>query len=230
MSDNHSTESTPETITLKDGASFSVLFSYREMNESEWGKFCESITKTEDIIQPIVVDDQSPTTGIIDGYHRLKRSAELGLSGQELAEAGKFDIRRGLSREEKERLARDLNEHRRHLTFEERRELAKQRARRVKEKRGQGKSYREIAKEEGISFEQARKDDNQPNKDSRECATTSSRARKNTEHEKKFFSRKEIKERFLSFLKGLGEGVDRELVMDIIQPLANRWKERRPIS
>ncbi|CAD6553487.1 ParB N-terminal domain-containing protein [Paraburkholderia metrosideri] len=60
---------------------------------------------------PIVVDENG---AIIDGHHRAKLAAELGIECPR-------EVRKGLSEEQKMTLARRLNADRRHLTEEERR-------------------------------------------------------------------------------------------------------------
>jgi ParB-like chromosome segregation protein Spo0J len=64
------------------------------------------------VVVPVVVDEDN---GIIDGINRLEIAAKLGLDDVPL------DMRKGLTAEEKKDLAVSLNEHRRHLTPEDRR-------------------------------------------------------------------------------------------------------------
>jgi hypothetical protein len=87
----------------------------------------------------------------MDGANRLRIASEFDL-------AVPFEIHRGLSGEEKEQLALDLNVDRRHISPEERTKARAERMKRVHDKVEAGQSRREVAKEEGISESQVRLD------------------------------------------------------------------------
>lgn len=87
----------------------------------------------------VVVDDQ-PLPWIIDGIHRCRIAEELGL----VPPAIKIEVKAGLSNEEKESLALELNALRRQLTAEKRQAAA------IKLK-GENRSTREIAEKLGVS-------------------------------------------------------------------------------
>lgn len=90
---------------------------------------------------PIEVDEEG---NILDGYHREKICRELGINCPK-------NVRAGLSEEEKIEFAIRINLNRRHLTVEQRREMAK------KLKEG-GWSYRKIGEALGVDKETVRKD------------------------------------------------------------------------
>lgn len=94
------------------------------------------------IVVPVIIDEHK---NVLDGGHRLRIAAELEL------EDIPIEIRPGLSDDEKQQLAWDLNAHRRHMTREQRRELA------VK-LRQQGESQRAIAEKLGVSQDTVRND------------------------------------------------------------------------
>ncbi len=94
------------------------------------------------ILIPIIIDEHK---NIIDGQHRLSIAKELGLSDIP------FDIRIGLSEDEKQQLAIDLNLHRRHLSKEQRKEWSEK----LKQ---QGFSNRIIADKLGVSEPTVRRD------------------------------------------------------------------------
>lgn len=103
------------------------------------------------ILVSIVIDENYV---VIDGIHRLKVAQELGLKQIP------FQIRPGLSEQEKWDLARDLNLHRRHLTQEQitlivqdNREKLPQMALKLRQ---QGNSLRQIGEELGISHQQVK--------------------------------------------------------------------------
>lgn len=83
------------------------------------------------IVVPVLLDE---TGAVLDGHHRLRVAAELGL------EAVPFEVRAGLDDAEREALAYGLNLHRRHLTPEVLRAL-----------RARGWSYRKIAETACVS-------------------------------------------------------------------------------
>jgi ParB-like chromosome segregation protein Spo0J len=79
----------------------------------EYEALRESIRKYG-VIQPVIVDE---TGTIIDGYHRVKVCHELGIEYP-------TRVMKGLSEEEKENLSVSLNIKRRHLTKDQKKELA----------------------------------------------------------------------------------------------------------
>ncbi len=85
---------------------------------------------------------------VIDGLHRLRVAAELGL---DLAQVPLNILDQATSVKEQKALAWSLNADRRHLTKE-------QRQARALELRKQGLSYRAIGEQLGVSHEAARKD------------------------------------------------------------------------
>jgi ParB-like chromosome segregation protein Spo0J len=66
------------------------------------------------VIQPVIVDEKGT---VIDGYHRVKVCKELGIKHP-------TRVMEGLSEEEKENLSVSLNIKRRHLTKDQKKELA----------------------------------------------------------------------------------------------------------
>ncbi len=87
------------------------------------------------IIVPVVLDELG---NVIDGQHRLKIAAELGLLDIP------FEIRPGMTDGEKESLAWDLNAHRRQMTTEQRQAY-------VLAMRQKGMSYRAIGDRLGVN-------------------------------------------------------------------------------
>ena len=96
-----------------DGKVYTVLFEYLfpSLTAEERAGLEDDIQKNG-VLVPVVVDEDN---GIIDGINRLEIAAKLGLDDVPL------DMRKGLTAEEKKDLAVSLNEHRRHLTPEDRR-------------------------------------------------------------------------------------------------------------
>jgi site-specific DNA-methyltransferase (adenine-specific) len=86
------------------------------------------------IVVPVVIDEQG---NVIDGQHRLRIAADLGLVDVPM------DIRPGLVDSEREALALDLNLHRRHLSTEQRDKV-------IVWRRQKGESYRQIAEAVGV--------------------------------------------------------------------------------
>lgn len=104
-----------KTITIK-GLEFVVgryARGLRDLSETEAQELRDDI-KGRGVIVPVIVDE---ARAVIDGQHRLAYAAELGVEAR-------FEIRPGLTEEQKEALAWDLNAKRRHLTREERRQRA----------------------------------------------------------------------------------------------------------
>jgi ParB-like chromosome segregation protein Spo0J len=89
----------------------------RALTESEYNELKESIIQSGVIIS-IVLDEDG---NILDGYHRKQICDELGITDYPV------DIQKGLSEEEKISLAYKLNEARRQLTPEEKRQEIKRR-------------------------------------------------------------------------------------------------------
>lgn len=87
------------------------------------------------IVVPVVIDEQG---NVIDGQHRLRIAADLGLVDVPM------DIRPGLVDSEREALALDLNLHRRHLSTEQRDKV-------IVWRRQKGESMRQIAEAVGVS-------------------------------------------------------------------------------
>jgi ParB-like chromosome segregation protein Spo0J len=79
----------------------------------EYEALRESIRKYG-VIQPVIVDENG---AVIDGYHRVKICEELGIEYP-------TKVLEGLSEEEKENLSVSLNIKRRHLTKDQKKELA----------------------------------------------------------------------------------------------------------
>lgn len=88
------------------------------------------------IIVPVVLDELG---NVIDGQHRLKIAAELGLLDIP------FEIRPGMVNSEKEALAWDLNAHRRHLSQAQKRDVLARILLRMPEQ-----SNRQIARQAGV--------------------------------------------------------------------------------
>ena len=103
------------------------------------------------ILVPIIVDENYV---VIDGIHRLQIAQELGFKQIP------FQIRPGLSEEEKWELAQDLNLHRRHLTQEQITQIVQDNREKLPQMalmlRQQGKSLRQIGEELGISHQHAK--------------------------------------------------------------------------
>jgi ParB-like chromosome segregation protein Spo0J len=83
------------------------------LNLDEYEALRESIRKYG-VIQPVIVDESGV---VIDGYHRAKVCKELGIDYP-------TRVIEGLSEEEKENLSVSLNIKRRHLTKDQKKELA----------------------------------------------------------------------------------------------------------
>jgi ParB-like chromosome segregation protein Spo0J len=140
------------TITYR-GRTFTVPFRslFHALSAQEREGLRASIRKFG-ITHKVIHDEDD---GLIDGDHRLQIAVEEGVSVP-------FELRAGLTYEEKLSLAKSLNEDRRHLTAAARKEANAQaeklRKARVAEAREQGKSLRTIAKEEGVSHVQVIRD------------------------------------------------------------------------
>jgi hypothetical protein len=94
------------------------------------------------IIVPVVLDERN---NVIDGQHRVRIAAELGLTSVPV------EIKSGLDLKEELSLAWDLNAHRRHMTKEHRQEWAAK-------LREQGMSYRQIGQKLGVDHKTVRAD------------------------------------------------------------------------
>ena len=79
----------------------------------EYEALRESI-REKGVIEAVITDENG---NIIDGHHRVKACAELGIEYP-------TRVIEGLSEEEKQDLSLELNMHRRHLTKEQKKELA----------------------------------------------------------------------------------------------------------
>jgi hypothetical protein len=124
--------------------SFTLLFPdlLRPLSADERGRLRDSIQARGKVVVPVVVDEDD---GVIDGGNRVILAAEMGLAEVPV------DVHPGLTHEQKRDLAMSLNEDRRHLSAEDRRELALR-------LRQQGKSYREIGDRLGIGKSTAQRD------------------------------------------------------------------------
>jgi ParB-like chromosome segregation protein Spo0J len=124
--------------------SFTLLFPdlLRPLSADERTRLRDSIQARGKVVVPVVVDEHD---GVIDGGNRVILAAELGLAEVPV------DVHPGLTQEQKRDLALSLNEDRRHLSPEDRRELALR-------LRQEGKSYREIGDRLGIGKSTAQRD------------------------------------------------------------------------
>lgn len=95
------------------------------------------------IVVPVIIDESN---NILDGNHRILIAIELGILN-----TVKFEIKPGLNETEKRYLAYDLNLHRRHLTAEQRRQVALQ-------MHQDGMSYRRIGDKLGVGEATVRRD------------------------------------------------------------------------
>ena len=127
---------------------------FRPLTPAERGALRESVAK-DGIRSPVFTYD-SPTHGpaVIDGLNRLDTAAELGIPPEAIPVT---DLGR-ISDEAAERLARDLNVARRHLTPEEQQAARVSRVKRVAELRSEGASIRVIAARVGVTKSQAERD------------------------------------------------------------------------
>ena len=107
------------------------------------------------IVVPVVIDEQR---NVIDGQHRLRIAADLGLVDVPM------DIRPGLVDSEREALALDLNLHRRHLSKDQLEKV-------IIWRRQKGESYRAIAQAVGVSEATARRDVSTESNDAVELPT-----------------------------------------------------------
>ena len=115
---------------------------------SEYGILKQDIQK-RGVLVPIIVDENYV---VIDGIHRLQIAQELRFKQIP------FQIRPGLSEEEKWELAQDLNLHRRHLTQEQITQIVQENRGKLPQMaitlRQQGNSLRQIGEKLGISHQQ----------------------------------------------------------------------------
>lgn len=126
--------------------SFAILYPdlLRPLTEVESLELRKSIDASG-VQVPVILDEGD---GIIDGIHRLRLAAELGLDDVP------FVVRSGLADDEKRELARSLNVDRRQLTPEE---AGDQRRQRIADRRRAGESVRSIAESEGVSKSQVQR-------------------------------------------------------------------------
>lgn len=126
-----------ESIEI-DGKLFGLPFAdtLPALTEMEYAALVEDV-RGRGVLVPIVIDENSD---VIDGQHRLRAAAAVGLSIKDIP----FDIRIGLSDDEKLELGEDLNLHRRHLSKDQLTVV-------IFNKRKRGKSLRQIAAETGVS-------------------------------------------------------------------------------
>lgn len=123
-------------VTIGD-MTFSIPFAdlLPPLTEQQYAELKDDIAE-RGIVVPIIVGKDNR---VIDGQHRMKIAAELGLSLNQVPR----EAQPGLSDDQEHDLCIDLNMHRRQLTAEERQSA-------VLRLRGQGKSYREIGEVLGI--------------------------------------------------------------------------------
>ena len=140
---------TEDVPVIKIGnATFRLIFHdlYRPLTEGEYAGLKDSIER-HGIRQDItVVSHGNLVFDVIDGAHRLKAAAELGYKLERIPKKETIG-----TPDELRDLAETLNEDRRQLTVEERRE-------RALKLRQQGQSYRQIGEALGVSQETARAD------------------------------------------------------------------------
>lgn len=132
-----------QTYTIGQNT-YTVLFPdlIRPLTPVEREELKESIRQRGRVMVAVVVDEDY---GIIDGINRIAVASELGI------DRVPFEIRTGLTWEEKRALALELNDVRRQQT---RREIILNRRKRIKrvtEKRLAGESEYKIAQDEGVS-------------------------------------------------------------------------------
>ncbi len=130
-----------ETITIGE-IEFKLLCSgiLPRLGEAENERLNESIAETG-VQVPILVDEDY---NVIDGEHRLRAAAKNN------AKSIPFDVRPGLTDEEKMQLMLDLNLNRRHLS-------AKQLDQLIVKFRSEGRSLRQIGENLGISYSTVRR-------------------------------------------------------------------------
>lgn len=143
---------TNDTFTIGK-RTFTILFPdlLRPLSDRERRDLRSSMA-LHGVQSPVLVDEEN---GVIDGGHRVMMSVSLGL--------GTIPIKRvrGLSLDEKARLAMSLNCDRRHLDLKEKKRVHKEyseRVARVVKARQHGASTRAIAAAEGISHVQVQND------------------------------------------------------------------------
>jgi hypothetical protein len=142
----------PRTITFR-GRTFTILFPdlLPPLTDKEFQRLKKSIEEKRGVLVAVVIDEHD---GVIDGQNRLQIAHDLYLP----EEAVPFDPRPGLTLEQKRELALDLNEHRRHLTLAQQKELREKRILLVAKMAQEGKSTRDIAKETNVSQTQVQQD------------------------------------------------------------------------
>jgi N6-adenosine-specific RNA methylase IME4/ParB-like chromosome segregation protein Spo0J len=120
------------------GQTFTILFPdlLRQLTDGERSGLRADIEARGEVVVPVVVDER---LGVIDGGNRLTIAGELGFNDVPI------ELRPGLSLDEKRALALALNEHRRHLSQGEKRDLI---ARRLKS--SPEKSNNSIAEDVGV--------------------------------------------------------------------------------
>ena len=135
-------EKNVETIEIEK-CEFKLLYSSElpALTYEEFEQLCNDIA-LRGVLVSIIIDEYN---NVIDGVHRLKAAAKQGYKDIP------FQIRPGLTEEEKMQLARDLNLHRRHLSHEQIQQF-------VLKLRKEGKSLRQIGDEIGVSHEKVRKE------------------------------------------------------------------------
>src|SRR5262249_49145461 len=135
---------TMKTIVI-DGRTFALPYAdfLRPLTKAELAARRESI-KQHGIMIAVLHDEMDR---IIDGGKGLAVAAEQGIPLDKIP----FEVRRGLSEEQKLALALELNESRRQMSADDLKRARVERKRRVVALRQQGESLRTIAVEVGVS-------------------------------------------------------------------------------
>ena len=146
-------DQTPAVESIKIGEiTFNISYSrcVPSLSQDEFDVLCGDIA-ARGILVPVIIDENNH---IIDGEHRLMAAQKLGLKQIP------FQVRPGLTEEEKHKLAQDLNLHRRHLSPEKIKEIYEINRKFLPEMalklRQEGKSYRQIGQEMDISHQQVK--------------------------------------------------------------------------
>jgi hypothetical protein len=122
---------------------------YEDLTGDRWDGLLSSIQRGFDKRKPIILHEHEGKLKILDGWQRQRACIVCNVT----------PIYRGLPRElTPEELVERDNDHRRHETPEQAVRRIEARRARVAASREYGKSYRQIANEEGVSEAQVRKD------------------------------------------------------------------------
>jgi hypothetical protein len=123
----------------------------RPLTAEERGRLRASI-EAHGIRHQVLIDESD---NVVDGAHRLQLAVELEIPLKLIPFA---KVAAGMSWEERSALAEELNAARRQMSADDLKAAAAARRERVASAREEGKSLRTIAKEEGVSPEQVRRD------------------------------------------------------------------------